>query len=123
MKHTDYCTTSCISHQKEVEEFEKNHPNYCRHCDGWGVYFSTYDPSPSGVSLSPGTMLDCDVCPECVDKNLCPLCMIETVPVVGHEDNERVCLTCNWKEDNENHEGLSDGPECHCYLENVVELV
>jgi hypothetical protein len=123
MKHSEYCNDAQASYKKEAEAFKKKHPNYCESCNGWGVSFSTYDPSPSGVSLSQGSMIDCDTCPSCVDENLCPLCMTPTTPLFGHDGNLNVCSTCNWSEEDETHEGLSDEPECHCYLENVVELV
>jgi molybdopterin/thiamine biosynthesis adenylyltransferase len=114
MTHSDTCDNIQKLYQEQLAEYKKKHPNYCTSCHGWGMHFSTYDPSPAGVSLSSGTMLDVDTCTECVDKNLCPCCMIPTKPVFGHEDNHHVCTECGWSADNEKHTGMHDEPECYC---------
>lgn len=44
------------------EAWERQYPNYCRCCGGHGAFYSTYDPSPAGVSLGPGYMTDSDPC-------------------------------------------------------------
>ena len=44
-------------------------PNACRVCEGHGGDWSSYDPSPAGVSLSPGVMYDFDPCPVCIGSD------------------------------------------------------
>jgi len=48
---------------------------YCRSCLGRGEWRESYDPSPSGVGLSPGSMWDVGPC-GCIDHELprCPRC-------------------------------------------------
>ncbi len=37
----------------------------CGTCEGTGIVETRFDPSPAGVSLSPGYMIDEEECPEC----------------------------------------------------------
>ena len=49
-------------------------PNYCRKCNGFGAAFEKYDPSPAGIGLSPGYMVESHLCSECVERGKCPRC-------------------------------------------------
>ena len=91
MEHTEQCEEDRVRIEKVREEYVKQWPNYCRRCNGWGGFGSTYDPSPAGVSLGSGSMEDFDPCPDCGEKNLCSRCgwgvdfsnAIETCPHCG----------------------------------------
>lgn len=84
-------------------------PNSCSHCEGNGGFYSSYDPSPSGVSLSPGSIMDWDPCPDCTEKGICPRCGND-LPLIAYKDDEtgewavdpdetdanKPCLRCGW---------------------------
>jgi hypothetical protein len=73
-KHLPECNKAFESYEKEVAEYKKKWPNYCRSCGGWSGGFSNYDPSPAGVSLGSGYMTDFDPCPDCYEKGICARC-------------------------------------------------
>lgn len=63
--------------RKDVIEwlrFTHQYPDYCTNCNGQGIFYTQYDPSPAGVSLGSGYMTDVDLCPRCVNNMLCPWC-------------------------------------------------
>lgn len=70
-------------------------PNHCRSCNGWGGRVTEYDPSPPGVSLGPGTMMDFDPCPDCYAHFTCPRCTLrEAWP--DDSDGDGPCRRCGW---------------------------
>jgi len=96
----------------EVEQFIKTYPGYCKSCSGWGGNTSCYDPSPAGISLSPGYMMDWEPCSNCVEEGRCPrcggTCEFEEGP------DHYVCRgTCGWSSDDD-EPGIPDGPEPPC---------
>jgi len=113
MEHSKDCVGAFSLHNVLVAEYEKSYPNYCTHCQGWGGSWSKYDPSPSGISLSPGFMYEFDPCPKCVENSICPRCGKEL-----YDADEVICKECgfNGKED----EGLPQPPECWCYLDSTI---
>lgn len=68
--HTDICKAL----QAERYQYAQRWPNYCHHCEGEGIRTYSFDPSPAGVSLSPGVMYDSDPCPKCLEESRCPRC-------------------------------------------------
>lgn len=50
------------------------HPLACKNCKGAGFLWEAYDPSPLGISLSPGMMYDAEPCPKCFGQGICPWC-------------------------------------------------
>jgi len=100
----------CIEHNKKIDEeikkYAEEYPKYCRRCKGWGYFYSKYDPSPPGVSLGYGYMIDMDPCPDCLEKGVCPRC-----GGAGMEELEQPCPTCGWDED----EGLPSN-DCICFF-------
>lgn len=104
-------TVGCLEREKLAlaarEEYTGKWPNFCKKCRGWGGFASTYDPSPAGVSLSPGFMYDFDVCPACVEEGICPRCGEQSLDEEGN-----VCSSCGWTSDDE---GLPPMHECFCW--------
>jgi hypothetical protein len=78
----------------ERAAWEAQHPKFCRHCGGHGGFYSSFDPSPAGVSLAPGSMTDYDACSECVEKGICPVCGHTTL-----NDEGASCASCGWNYD------------------------
>jgi hypothetical protein len=74
--------------EAEAAEYEKQWPNHCRTCGGWGEHRHSFDPSPDGVSLGAGSMEDAVPCPDCAEKGLCPRCMHIVEP------DEIFCPSC-----------------------------
>lgn len=107
-------TKFCVDAQNALKEFEAKHPQYCRKCRGFGVVCYNDDPSPSGVSLSSGSIEYCDPCGHCIEQDRCPYCGGQ---IFG--ENENMFCACGW-ESNENGESKAGGApivECYC-LEN-----
>lgn len=78
--------------------------NQCQNCKGTGQVGYNDDPSPSGVSLSPGTMVFTNPCPNCLEKGLCPGCG----QTIGEHDN----CKCGWVFDEEvYHLPTDEGPD------------
>ena len=77
-------------------EFNEKYPNHCRKCNGSGLIYHYFDPSPAGVHIGIGGMMeDADACPDCFEKGLCPMCG-EKLP----EDYSgwSSCPACGWDE-------------------------
>ena len=74
MLHTAECQRQCAERTAAREAWVAQWPNHCKTCQGAGAQYSTYDPSPSGVSLGSGQMVDVDVCPDCAEKGICSRC-------------------------------------------------
>jgi hypothetical protein len=76
--HTEKCLADHRQWEIEKELFEIQYPGYCRKCNGWGGHWYSFDPSPAGISLGPGSMQDFAVC-ECIEggewwEGRCPRC-------------------------------------------------
>lgn len=120
MEHTAACLELAAKVEAKRREYESSWPNHCRECRGWGMHAEKYDPSPSGVSLSPGTMTDVWPCARCIDAaanggpcDHCPRCGIalseEAAEVVA--EGQGGCPGCGWKVKDR---GMPDEPECVC---------
>lgn len=76
--HTYSCLLSQARYEAERKLYERVWPNYCHECGGMGGFWTEYDPSPAGISLSPGTMRDFDPCecvsPQGITRARCPRC-------------------------------------------------
>ena len=117
-EHTDQCQRQHTFAKVERARYTARWPRYCHTCKGEGALYYTYDPSPAGVSLAPGSMEDCDPCPDCVERGICPRCgeqvwdddswdMFPSTPLV--------CGLCGWNEHKSN--GLPPEGECCCWAE------
>lgn len=127
--HSDSCAKNIAVYESLVEEYRKRWPHYCRFCGGLGGFGYSFDPSPAGVSLSPGCYWDFEPCEECMGR--CPRCYREnsddgygqthTMFTVKNSRGEMVRPTCGYcgfvLEDTR---GLPQKPECFCYDEKEV---
>jgi predicted RNA-binding Zn-ribbon protein involved in translation (DUF1610 family) len=93
MKHTKECEQQFVERSAAIMTWINLWPNYCKTCSGAGASYSTYDPSPAGVSLSPGSMVDVEICPDCAEKGICSRC---GEPVWDPDDIEYPCPKCGW---------------------------
>lgn len=136
MEHTERCERLNKEYEALVSEFEVAYPNYCRACRGWGYFVSTYDPSPRGVSLGSGYMMDVDICEECEAHPTKPHCSLCGAPILESEwdkwqgyDEAFEPLTPSRKPCGCITNGLPEPPECVCWYElerhspNVETLV
>jgi hypothetical protein len=102
VEHSEECLSK---HRLQISAFSEKYPNYCRSCLGRGCFAYSYDPSPSGVALSPGRMIEMEPCREC--EGSCPLCRHPL------EDGETKCSECGW--DFEAGPFYPAEPECDCW--------
>jgi len=133
-EHKDSCATLLAQdtyhrHLKawdeKVSTYKAKWPHHCQECDGWGGATSYYDPSPAGISLAPGYMVDFDPCQECLEKNICPRCgehsemMVESA--AGYYD-EFKCSKCGWSEEAEGIPMEPPEPDfCDCWSLNDLK--
>jgi hypothetical protein len=111
--HTPECWARMNAEWDEMDQWVRDHPNYCRHCQGMGGFASSYDPSPAGVSLSSGSMMEFDYCPECTEKGVCPECGQQMFdPDAFGWSDMLVCPHCGWKE--ETASGMPQGHQEYC---------
>lgn len=104
--YTAYCDSCCEKLSAELKikqlDWEQQWPLYCKTCNGSGGTWTSYDPSPSGISLSAGTMQDFEMCPACEQSGMewgddglliqaCPRCSL-MMPVESQEP----CPNCHW---------------------------
>jgi hypothetical protein len=108
VKHKDGCIE--LQKMEDRELFKQAWPEHCTKCEGWGGFWHSFDPSPSGVSLSAGSMMELDPCEDCVVLGKCPRCGLQDDAEVSDEFEH--CRSCDWRWD------FSDGmPEydiCGC---------
>jgi len=91
--HSAGCNERTDAYERELERFETLYPHYCRPCGAVGGFYSTYDPSPAGVSLGSGYLTDFDPCSHCIEEGRCPRCAAQDSM---DEENTR-CEVCGWK--------------------------
>jgi|SRR6266542_7053771 len=105
--HNEACKHAFDGYEQAKAEYERQWPNHCRECNGYGGFSSSYDPSPAGVGLASGWMQDFDTCSACVDEGRCPRCAGSV------EDDASVpCARCGWTADTS---GAPAAPECLCW--------
>jgi len=111
IKHSDECVKARAAYERDLAELYASYPKHCQKCGGWGGRYSLYDPSPAGVSLGPGHMVDFDPC-ECVNNGICPLCGEKSASVQEAIETgvDIVCSLCGWKVG----DSVPQEPECFC---------
>jgi predicted RNA-binding Zn-ribbon protein involved in translation (DUF1610 family) len=103
----------------DVKEYKLKWPNYCQTCNGWGGSTYTYDPSPKGVGLSSGYMIETEPCSDCIDAFICPRCGAYNEAWLRNADTTSPCENCGFEE--METEGLPEEPECYCWYEKSCE--
>lgn len=101
MKHTVECDAASARSDAAIAEYVRLWPDYCKPCRGTGGHGHSYDPSPAGISLSPGRMYDWEKCSECVCKCICPRCGTGSLVDYGTDHDEDStddirCSDCGW---------------------------
>ena len=112
-KHTPQCQQAHTRYQVDKARYAARWPGYCHTCGGNGITCYTYDPSPAGVCLSSGWMIDCDPCPDCLERGICPRCGEEAWGDDDFDGEPVTCPHCGWQEDNP--DCLPPEPECYCW--------
>ena len=119
VEHTEGCLQQGAEIEKLRQEYAAKWPGYCKKCEGCGAFSTQYDPSPAGVSLGPGSMMDCDPCPECAEKELCPRC---GGPMPYDDDQpDKPCASCGWN-GYEETPGMPPEHECYCWEKEIDEI-
>ena len=114
--HTPECWAEITAHWDTADKWVQDHPNYCRNCGGGGGFVSSYDPSPAGISLAPGSMQEFDYCGECVEQGNCPECGQKMFDPNEYDWSEPIiCPHCGWKE--EETTGMPQGYQDFCRCE------
>lgn len=75
---------------KAIKQYNKDWPNYCTKCGGWGCW-----ESPA-TRDEPGDAGPCS----CVEDGICPRCGEESINEVKHEqegEETEVCISCGWE--------------------------
>lgn len=116
MRHSKACAGAIAEREEARRQWAAAYPNHCRACGGWGGTWSSYDPSPAGVSLAAGSLADFDTCADCSDKGRCGRCGAD-----GLLDNETgdvvACPVCGWNDD----DGMPSEAECVCWVDELPE--
>lgn len=119
MEHSQECRDRFEEYNRQVAEYFYSWPHHCKHCRGWGGFYSQYDPSPSGVSLSAGYMVDFDPCEKCCENGICPRCgrLLDE-----YEEFDDPCPHCGFEFD-----GSTDGEpvdvECYCDVRDSLSIL
>ena len=115
-KHHKTCIDAHENWEDQVSQYKHDYPNYCKSCNGWGGNYSRYDPSPSGISLGSGYMLDYEPCEDCVEKGICPRCgkVSDNIITALSDGDCGVCEHCGWSMEETHVDGIPDEPECYC---------
>jgi len=113
IQHTPECKADQAKYEEAVALYVARWPNYCRKCDGRGGTYYQYDPSPAGISLSPGYMTDFDPCPDCMEHGKCPRCGNIVWTDDDFDGDPVTCHVCGWNE--ESPDAAPEPPECECW--------
>ena len=108
--HHPECQKVIDDTEKIRKAWEKKWPDHCKKCHGYGGFYDYYDPSPAGICLASGRMVDFEPCQECYEKGLCPRCGKDNN--IGDAEEFGVCKFCGW--DEKEPDGLMDQAECFC---------
>lgn len=117
VEHSAECKAAYADWERRFAEFEAKYPNYCQFCGGHGGHISYYDPSPAGMSLGSGWMLDYEPCPECIEKGICPRCGAKFDGDPECDDFD-VCDECGFSA--ETPDDAPEEPECLCGVIDVL---
>jgi len=68
----------------------------CKRCNGSGWNFMRDDPSPAGISLSPGSMDCSEPCEDCLGQDRCPVCGIKVLRIEEPGVDRAKCIVCGY---------------------------
>lgn len=89
-------------------------PDHCRTCNGEGGFSTSFDPSPAGVSLSSGSMMEYDPCTNCLERSKCPRCAGGVIAETYWDHGEEaICENCGYIEGRTRGRPYVDEP-CSC---------
>jgi hypothetical protein len=94
--HSATCVLLSANYERLRAAFGLYWPDYCQTCNGLGGSFYHYDPSPGGVSLGSGFMVEFDECPDCIEQGKCPRCGKIDYWHSWMEDDPMICPNCEW---------------------------
>lgn len=125
--HTDSCKRNRSHYYEKKAAFIVKWSDYCRTCGGLGGKYEMYDPSPPGVGLGSGFMTEFEECPDCIDENFCPRCMLQGTDT-GEGFGHYTCSKCDWdseeaETDTQGVYHLPEEPECYCYERDQIDIV
>ncbi len=94
------------AHYAEATRYEEAWPNYCYECNGYGYHVDYYDPSPAGVSLGSGTLMETHPCGHCIERDYnrpewtprCPRCAGGIVTDPDYADDPITCYNCGFRD-------------------------
>lgn len=111
----------CMELQKagDRELYRNAWPHHCTYCEGWGGFWGSYDPSPAGVSLSSGSMMELEPCEHCVVHGRCPRCGVQEPDAVPYGEEFEHCPHCDWRWDHS--EGMPEHDICPCDYEEEFD--
>ncbi len=112
-EHTEGCKQTHEEHLARRGAYISLWSNYCRTCCGAGNTCWTEDPSPAGISLSSGSLVFCDPCPDCLERGICPRCGQQVWDSNDFTGDPVACPECGWRE--ESPDCLPPEPECRCW--------
>lgn len=119
VKHSEQHKLSCLSRRVADALYVQAWPDHCQTCGGTGIACYSYDPSPAGVSLSAGSMTDCDPCSDCEEKGLCPRCKF---PRVWDEvlESHLACSACGFYNGPDEQHWTPGRPMIDCYCHESI---
>lgn len=119
--HTPECIRNWALYGHAQDAYDARWPEHCDACHGTGAFFYSYDPSPPGVSLGPGTMQGSVPCPHCTETGICPRCGVTAWPTDESwpDDGTATCWACHWSEDQAEEMAGPVPPDCTCGVEQI----
>lgn len=106
-EHSARCKAGEMLRLLERETWRRSYPNYCKTCNGWGQFYSSFKPD-----AGPGYLEDIEPCNNCTADGLCARCGGPLSPV----DASGPCQDCGWNYD----DGMPPEWECLCE-EQILE--
>jgi hypothetical protein len=107
--HTLECIARTVQSRREQEAWTSLWPDYCKTCNGQGVFTEAFDPHSGGSSLELT-----DPCPDCTGKGICARC---GQPGLDKDTGQGPCSCCGWNYD----DWLPELSFCLCLLSVRLE--
>lgn len=112
--HTPECQAAYQKYEAAYQVWmEKWGSTCCQNCWGQGAFYDSYDPSPAGVSLSTGSVMDAEPCSDCTGREedpCCPRCGSRNIDV----EKETPCRDCHYNWGKNPDDMRPEWPGCGC---------